>query len=342
MRILYVGNFNEKSNGSKFYDSNRKLANGFVRNGHQVYQFSDRDIARGATWFASRKFGIIPANIRLLETAKNFQPDLLVIGHSEQIFTRTLEKIRKALPNIKIALRNVDGLWHQGNVARIMTRVDVVDAIFITTAGDQLKQFARKNNVVSFYPNIVDKSIDSLCSFNNPSPKYQLFYGMGHAHPGTERFQVANRILDTFPKEMVDIRGINGTPTLFGFKYQQRLYESRMGLNLSQEEGDLLYSSDRMSHYTGNGMLTLIHRRAGFERFYKEDELAFYDDFDDLMKKIVYFNDHDDEAREIAENGWRRSHEIFNEQLVAKYIVEVTFREKLSEDYQWPTELYTG
>ena len=69
--------------------------------------------------------------------------------------------------------------------------------------------------------------------------------------------------------------------------------------------------------------------------------MAFYEDFDDLIKKVNYFNAHDDEAREIAENGWRRSYEIFNEQLVAKYIAEVTFREPLSEEYQWPTKLHT-
>ena len=310
MRVLYVGNFNEKYNGSRFYDSNRKLANGFVRNGHQVYQFSDRDVARSSSWFESRKFGILPANRRLLETAEAFQPDLLIVGHAKQIFTRTLRKMKKVVPEMRIAVRNVDAIWHQNNVDQIMDRVDVADAVFITTAGEQLKKFARKNNVVSFFPNIVDKSVDSFKSFENPDPTYRVFYGMA---------------------------------PIFGVQYQRRLADSRMGLNLSQLEGlkEPLYSSDRMAHYTGNGILTLIHRRTGFDQIFKEDELAFYDDFDDLIKKIEYFNLHDDEAREIAENGWRRSHQIFNERLVAKYIEEVTFQKPLSEDYQWPTELHT-
>ncbi|MEP3245261.1 MAG: glycosyltransferase [Sneathiella sp.] len=344
MRVLYVGNFNEKYDGSRFYDSNRKLANGFIRNGHQVYQFSDRDIARSSSWFESRKFGVLPANRRLLETAREFYPDLIVVGHSDLIFTRTLKQIKKHVPDVKIAVRNVDAIWHQDNADRIMKRVDVADAIFITTAGDPLKKFARKNNVVSFFPNIVDKSIDSFRAFETANPTYRLFYGMGNASPDSERFQVATRILNHFPKGSVNIRGLNGVPPVFGITYQKNLADARMGLNLSQGEGlaDPLYSSDRMSHYTGNGLLTLIHRRAGFEQIFKEDELAFYDDFDDLIKKIEYFNLHDDEAREIAENGWRRSHEIFNEQLVAKYIEEVTFRQPLSEDYQWPTELHTA
>ncbi len=344
MRVLYVGNFNEKYNGSRFYDSNRKLANGFVRNGHQVYQFSDRDIARSSSWFESRKFGIIPANRRLLETAEAFQPELLIVGHTKQIFTRTIKKIKKMLPEVKVAVRNVDAIWHPHNVEQIMERADVADAIFITTAGEQLKQFARKNNVVTFFPNIVDKSVDSFRSFENPDPKYRVFYGMGNAKPDTERYQVADRLLNHFPQGEIDVRGMKGKPPIFGVEYQRRIADSRMGLNLSQLEGlkEPFYASNRMAHYTGNGILTLTHRRTRFNEIFSDDEIPFYDDFDDLIKKIEYFNLHDDEAREIAENGWRRSHEIFNERLVAKYVEEVTFRKPLSEDYQWPTELHTA
>lgn len=343
MRILYVGNFNEKRNGARFYDSNRRLVNGFTRNGHQVYQFSDRDIARSSTWFESRKFGIIPANMRLLETAKQFSPDLVVIGHADQIFSRTLKQIKKALPHVKIAVRNIDGFWQPGNIGKIMARADVADAIFITTAGAGLDQFTRKNNVVSFFPNIVDKSIDVFRAFENEAPTCRVFYGMGNADVKSERFRVSNQLLEAFPEGEIDILGMKGKPAISGISYLERLGASRMGLNLSREEGvnEPLYSSDRMAQYMGNGLLTLIHRRVGFDQIFKEDEMAFYEDFDDLIEKIKYFNAHDDEAREIAENGWRRSFEIFNEQLVAKYIVEVTFREPLSEDYQWPTKLHT-
>lgn len=340
MRVLYVGNFNEKSNGARFYDSNRKLANGFIRNGHQVYQFSDRDIARASTWFGSRKFGIVPANFRLLETAKNFWPDLLVIGHADPIFATTLKQIRKAVPHIKIAAYNFDALWHQDNVNRITAHADDADAIFITTAGDQLTQFTRKNNVVSYFPNLVDLSIDTGRAFENADPQFRLFYGMGNALPESERYNVASRILDRFGDEEVEILGMRGKRPIAGITYQRHLGNARMGLNLSQGEGDPLYSSDRMAQYIGNGLMTFIHRRTGYDRIFKEDELAFYEDFDQLLEKIAYFKEHDDEARTIAQNGWRRIHEIFKERLVAKYITEVTFRQDLSENYQWPTELH--
>ncbi|MEH6524622.1 MAG: glycosyltransferase [Sneathiella sp.] len=342
MRILYVGNFNEKHDGTAYYDSNRKLANGFVRNGHQVYQFSDRDIARASTVFRSRKFGVIPANLRLVETAKNIWPDLLFIGHADPIYARTLKQIRKAVPHIKIAVYDFDPLWQEQTVQRTLKHAELADATFITTAGPELQKFALNENVVSFFPNVLDESIDSVRAFENPSPKHRLFYGMGNAKPDSERFQIGTKILDAFPNESMEILGMRGKPPLSGISYHRAIGDSRMGLNLSRGEVFPLYSSDRMSQYTGNGLMTLVHRRTGYDQIFKDDELAFYDDFDELIKLIAYYNLHDDEAREIAQKGWRRSHDIFSETLVTKYITEVTFREKLSEDYQWPTDLYSA
>jgi glycosyltransferase involved in cell wall biosynthesis len=344
MRILHVGNFNEKHDGLRFYDPTRKIANGFTRNDHTVYQFSDRDIARASTWFESRKFGILPANVRLLATAKNFSPDAIIIGHSPQIFNRTLKQIKKALPHVKIIVLNVDALWHTDNAERVAKRLDLADSLFFTTAGPRLQQFVRPGNVVGYFPNIVDKSIDSMRAFENPNPEHSLFYGMGFAEPESERKEVALKLLDHFKNNETNIRGIAGKGSLFGIAYLNALNNSRMGLNLSRGEGtdDPLYSSDRIAHYTGNGLMTMIHRRAGFDRFYSKDEIGFYDDFDDLIKKVEYYRQHDDEAREIAENGWRRSHEMFNGERVIKYVMEATFREKFSEDYEWASDLISS
>ncbi|OYZ31315.1 MAG: hypothetical protein B7Y31_12400, partial [Novosphingobium sp. 16-62-11] len=45
MRVLLVGNAHERAHGGRCYTVERKLANGFVRNGHLVHFFSDRDVA---------------------------------------------------------------------------------------------------------------------------------------------------------------------------------------------------------------------------------------------------------------------------------------------------------
>ena len=44
LRILHVTNFNERHNGRLFYNTGKRINNGFIRLGHSVLEFSDRDI----------------------------------------------------------------------------------------------------------------------------------------------------------------------------------------------------------------------------------------------------------------------------------------------------------
>ena len=46
MRILHVTNFNERHDGRLFFNTGRRLNNGFIRLGHSVLEFSDRDIVK--------------------------------------------------------------------------------------------------------------------------------------------------------------------------------------------------------------------------------------------------------------------------------------------------------
>ena len=52
-----------------------------------------------------------------------------------------------------------------------------------------------------------------------------------------------------------------------------------------------------------------------------------------------YFKANDAARRAVAEQGWRRTHEMFDATRVARYLVERAFGEPLSEAYPWPTEV---
>ena len=342
MKILYVGNFSEHLDGERYYDLNRKLCNGFVRLGHLVYQYSDRDIARASTIFHSRKFGVVPSNRRLVTVAHNFRPDLIVIGASDTIWNSTLRRIRTDLKSVRIAYHNVDALFYAANVKKIMRRSEVVDSIFVTTAGDVLKQFIRPWNTVCFMPNCVDASIETNQTFRRTDLDYDLVYAIGGPVYRDARVPFILAIKDALPQIRFDVRGALGNDSVFGAAYQTVLDNARMGLNYSRQNDYYLYSSDRMAQYIGNGLLTLIPRSTGFSDIYSDDEVVFFDNLEDITEKILYYTANDDKARKIAENGWRKAHQIFNEKLVARYLIEVTFREKLFDGYRWPTEIFTG
>ena len=46
LRILHITNFNERHNGRLFFNTGRRINNGFIRLGHSVLELSDRDILR--------------------------------------------------------------------------------------------------------------------------------------------------------------------------------------------------------------------------------------------------------------------------------------------------------
>ncbi|WP_024954289.1 hypothetical protein [Sulfurospirillum arcachonense] len=83
IKIVHCANFSESKNGSVYYSIDRKMSNGLIRNGHFVYDFSYREIAKNSTFCKNKKFGTKHVNSKLIETIKNIEPDLLLLGHSE-------------------------------------------------------------------------------------------------------------------------------------------------------------------------------------------------------------------------------------------------------------------
>ena len=87
LKILHVTNFNERHNGRLFYNTGKRINNGFIRLNHSVLEFSDRDIV---SYY--RKIndldGSKKLNNKLIEVISNYLPDLIVLGHADLIKER--------------------------------------------------------------------------------------------------------------------------------------------------------------------------------------------------------------------------------------------------------------
>ena len=136
----------------------------------------------------------------------------------------------------------------------------------------------------------------------------------------------------------MNIRGYHAKPFLFGADYQHALTQSKMGLNISRGNEDYLYSSDRMSQYLGNGLLTFLFRSTGFADYYEEDELIFFDDAEDCAEKLKYYAKYDAERMAIAKKGWEKATREYHSDILCQYIIERAFDAPLSRTYHWPTE----
>ena len=349
MRILVIGNAGEREPGRRFSNVERKLANGFVRNGHSVWFFSDRDVARAATLFRSSRAGRGAVQEKLRDAVRNYAPQLVVLMHSGLIATQTLAE---AKGSARIAQVCVDPLFRKVNVEFLADRAREVDATFVTTAGAALRRFSTACNVSAFIPNPVDASIEDLRNFEREDLAVDVFFA---ANAGGDREDDARR---TTPRLMraaglaCGFHGFDGAPALYGAAYFAELGQARIGLNLNSDRAETaaaqapeqelyLYSSDRVSQLLGCGLATLsfeVNRL--MELFEPEREMVFAATPEAMVDAAVRLRRDHAARRRIAEAGWRKAHAAYNERLVARFIEEVTFRRPLSHAYAWPTALW--
>ena len=71
-KILHVTNFNERHNGRLFYNTGRRINNGFVRLNHSVLTLSDRDVV---SYYRSVRDLEIPDNIKVQMIEKLAETD---------------------------------------------------------------------------------------------------------------------------------------------------------------------------------------------------------------------------------------------------------------------------
>jgi len=358
VRILHVGNGNEKHRGLRFYDVGRKINNGLIRNGHNVLFFSDRDVARSSNvWGSSRSSkGIRVANARLIETAEHFKPEFLLFGHADIITAETVQTIRAMFPAAPCAQFNVDPMFIDSTLRNIQRKLAVVDATFVTTGGPVLKKASRPGHRAAYMPNPIDRSIETKRCHERADQAYDLFYAVRATttkgdYRGNYRLELPRQIAKAVPELNCHFHGFDGVPEIFGTNFYEALGRCRMGLNLSHiqttqkgairlatAEEKFLYSSDRISQYLGNGLLTFTMAGNALAQLFTPDELVVFENAEDLANKIRHFLHNDSERMRIAANGWRKAHSLHNEQLVAQYIVEATTGAGFSSDYAWPTE----
>ena len=345
LRILHITNFNERHNGRLFFNTGRRINNGFIRLGHSVLEFSDRDVQRNHKSLKDLN-GSKGLNDKLLDTCNNFRPDLIVLGHADLIDVDILRNIKKKYPKTKIAQWFLDPLNKKGpdyekNKSRILDKINQIDASFLTTSPDVL-DFLPKKNKFYFIPNPADSSLETLSNFNKFCPM-DVFYAISHGvHRGElktgkydERQKFLENLLFETPGVKYDIYGLNKIEPIWADNFMQAIANSKMGLNLSRGEPIKYYSSDRITQIIGNGLVTLIDEKTMYREFFNENEMVFYKNTNDLSEKIIKIS-HDEKIRKsIGEKGQKKYLKYFNSNLVAQYIINKTYDNKTKHNFIW-------
>ena len=338
-RLLLVDNLMIRRYGNLRMGPGRKLMCGAIRNDWRICEFSDRDMARLLAPLGIRSLGGVIANRKLLLTAKNFRPDIMLIGHCDYITNETLAAIRKAVPGIRIAHFNVDPLWQERTRAQMADRMESCDALFATTAGEVLKTWTTGRNVVAYMPNPSDPSMENQDNGAKTDFARDLFFA-GNPREGDPRWDLLRELLPKIEGQLrVEIFGAD-RPSIWGADYEDVLATSKMSLNLNRREGDLWYSSDRIAHLMGFGILTFQSSKNGMQRFFTDRETVWFDEAADLAEKILRYQADDAARAAVAAAGRAKYHALFNGARVLRFMVETMLGEPYSEPYEWAEEVY--
>jgi len=331
LKILHITNLNERHNGRLFYTTGRRINNGLIRLNHKVLTLSDRDIVSNYRSFSDFN-GSKKLNKIFLETVKNFRPNLILLGHADLIKEQSLKYIKENYPNIKISqwfLDRMDSGW-KNNRLRFLDKIKFMDCSFCTTDPYSLNL---GNNNVYYMPNPVDHSVDDIKVYENNHPEYDLFFAMSHGvHRGVlkkgkydEREKIIKYLIKKNPDLKFNIFGMGNYQPVWGDDFKKNLYNSKIGLNLSQGKPLKYYSSDRIAQLMGNGIATLIDKRTKLNKFFTNQEAIFYNSKEDLNKKIRYILSNDKLRIKIAKKGHRKYHKSFNSKIIANYIISKIF-----------------
>ena len=341
LKIINLYNQGQKLNHRLYNISlGKKFTNGFIRNNHDVLEISDRDIIRN-----NRSLNIFSNKNNfqnyLIETFKNYNPDLFFFGHTNNIDLNTLEEIKTMNKNLIVSQWNEDpvmpGLeYSKKNIHNIKLYSQIVDHNFITTHPSIIKKKFNSDNFNFFFVP-VDKNIECFDVYNM-RPENDLFYAMSHGvnratlKDGTEdsRVEFLDKLVKKIPKIKYDFYGFANRQPIWGNDFNNNLINSKMGLNLSRGDPVKYYSSNRIASIMGNGLMTFIDAKVQMQDFFNNNELIIYNDINDLSEKIKFYAKNDRLRIKIAKNGKRKYFKLFNETIISKYIIDISIGKKIS------------
>lgn len=324
-----------------------KLSAGFIRNGHQVIEFPYRQLSTGIFNSYRSIFGLTRVKHLLRKAALNIRPDVILFGHAYCFDNTFLKTLRKELPGTVFASWNQDSILEEDNLEHFIQRAEVMDANFITTSPNVL---ISHNGVhpgfhdkIHYLPLPVDNSVERGEAFKSKTLPIDVFCAVGNdrdlrkiAGQEEDMNDFAKYLKSKLPETTkYGFAGFAGKPTVYGADYRKLLEASAIGLNLSRPGDIPFYSSDRLTHIIGNGMLAAIERSSGFAELLGEDALLAFSSKDELADKLTFFIKNPGARQKAARKGYEIYQKWFDSAKVADYILGVLYPEQKAKSLTW-------
>jgi len=323
------------------YNTGRRINNGFVRLGHNVLTVSDRDILHYKKSLSDLA-GSKSLQKSIINNFNNFKPDLVVLGHADNISIETIDFMKKKQAFISQWFLDPVGRFgpdYINNKSRILHKSSIIDRTFLTTDPNAL-DFKINNSL--YLPNPCDKSFEILNNYNRDCDS-DLFFAMSHGVHRGELKKGKKDDREVFIKKLIkmnksiifDIYGMTSSQPIWADNFLNKVSNSSMGLNLSRGKPIKYYSSDRISQLMGNGLLTFVDNDTNLRDFFSDNEIIFYKNIEDLSYKLNKYKKDKSKRKIIAKNGKKKYFKYLNSTIIADYIINKTLDKKTSRNYIW-------
>jgi glycosyltransferase involved in cell wall biosynthesis len=339
-KIFHIANFDEK-NSFRLNNINlaTKISNGFIKDKFQTINFSDR--------FFTQQNAFSNIDDKILNIIKNLNPNLILLGHTNSLKTETLKTIKDTFTDIKIAFWYEDSINRDGpdfnkNKKFIEKYIDYVDQYFVTTDKNNIHTSIPKNKL-NFIPVPCSYVSENLNLHQTRNHEFDIFYAVSHGvnrgilkkNKTDERYNFLKSLMSKSHDITYNIFGFNNIQPVWGDQFIKEISKCKFALNLSRGQPIKYYSSNRIASLVANGIPTLIDKKVKFNDFFSNKEMIFYNDIYDLIDKINFYKKNERKRIQIGINGKNRYFKIFNNRIVADYIVSKTLGNKPIYDYIW-------
>tara|TARA_Y100000590_G_C15430106_1_gene904809 strand:- start:2 stop:886 length:885 start_codon:yes stop_codon:yes gene_type:complete len=285
-------------------------------------------------------------NEKVFNITSNYRPDLILLGHNNILNQDTIEKI-KSKYKPKVALWYEDHLIKGGpnysnNLDLIERNMNLIDRYFLTIFPDLINTQIQKNKM-HFMPIPADKNIENLEIYNSNNRYKDLFFALSHGvnfgrlKPGNvdERETFLNELLRKNTKLTFNILGYASEQPKWNYQYFNELSKCKTALNLSRGKPMKYHTSNRIASLVANGIMTFIDKKTKYQDFFSSDEMGFYKNTDDLLNQLDKLNGNINKINRISKNGKKKYFSIFDNSIVADYIISRVFNTKNKFKYVW-------
>ena len=253
-------------------------------------------------------------NKRILLNVKDFKPDFIVIIKGNNVYRKTLNKIKLNNSNIKIFSWTADNMIKKHNTSRYFdksinkydihftTKSNIIDKLYLKGA----KEVVFLNKAYSkfdHYPEKYDKNYDFNVLFIGSS-EIDRFNSMKYL---AERGIKVNIFGNMWEKYKTHENLIIHKKPLLGKEYRLAISSSKITLCFLRQINDDLQTDRTMEIPATKGFMMAERTKEHKKLFLEDYEATYFSSDEELLRKVEYFLKSNKEREKIRSNGYKRA-----------------------------------